>query len=486
MKMLKKNIVALVCFHAICLIGKDVYAQDSLVANKMYSLENCIDIAIQNNPDVRNKEYLAAGSGVSLDQARGNVFPTLNASFGHTLYNGRSINIYTNSYVNQSYNSGNYSLTTNFTLWNGSSIQNYIKKCALDYKASELETQQAKDNLTFQVILNYLAVLAATEQLTISKSQADATLEKLRTIQVKFDNGVVGMGDLSDIKGQYSNNELTIVQQKNTLENAKLTLSQTMNVAYDSTIRLEPIGIESSPKEYPSSIEDIYVSAAEKLAVVKAADTRLASAFKNIQYIKGLRAPSLVLSGGAYTNYSSVATTSTLVSSSDVANGSYVLENGQKNPVYETKNIYDSHNISYGSQWKNNINTAVSLGLNIPIFNGFQVKNKLKQAKIQQEQADFTAKTLRTQLRQAVERDYFNMKFSFDGFKKISEQVDAYKTSLYAATIKFDNGVITTVDYIITKNNLDQSALNLIAAKYDYILRTKILDYYLGGLSGIK
>lgn len=477
--MLKKYIAGIIFLSFWGNYGR---AQDSLSSQQTYSLENCIGIAIKNNLNVRQKEYLASSNKVGLDQAKDNVFPTVNGYLGHTFFNGRSINIYTNSYVNQSYNSGNYQVTSNFTLWNGSSIQNYIKKCALDYKASELEVQSAKDQLTFQIILNYLAVLAATEQLTIAKSQAEATLEKVRTIQVKFNNGVVGMGDLSDIKGQYSANELTVIQQKNALENAKLLLAQNMNVPYDSTIHLEYIGGFASPQEYPSAVSDIYVSAAEKLGALRAADARLASAFKNIDYIKGQRMPSLVLSGGASTNYSSAATTNTLVGSTDVANGAYVLENGQKNPVYETQNNYVAHNISYGSQWKNNINTSVSLGLNVPIFNNFQVKNKLKQAKLDKEQADFVSKTLRTQLRQSVEQDYFNMKFSFAGFKKLAEQVEAYKTSLQVATIKFDNGVITTVDYIITKNNLDQSALNLVAAKYDYILRTKILDYYLGGL----
>ncbi|QES89080.1 TolC family protein [Rhizosphaericola mali] len=457
-------------------------AQDSLMKNHIYSLDNCIDIAIKNNPDVTTKSYLASSSKIGLEQAKSNVFPSLNAYLGHSLYNGRSINIYTNSYVNQSFNSGNYNVTTSLTLWNGSSIQNYIKKCALDYKASELELQQAKDNLTFQIILDYLSVLASNEQLIIAKSQVETTLEQLRTMQVKFDNGVVGMGDLSDIKGQYSKNELMVVQQKNALENAKLTLAQTMNVAYDSAIHLEDISMMTSPKEYPSSIEDIYISAASKLAIVKAADARLASAFKNIQYIKSQRMPSLVLSGGAYTNYSSVATTSTLLSTSDVANGSYALINNEKYPVYESQSTYASHNISFGSQWKNNINTSVVLGLNIPIFNSFQVKNKIKQAKLDQAQADYTSKTLRVQLRQAVERDYFNMKFSFDGFKKLAEQVNEYTTSLKAATIKFENGVLTTVDYILTKNNYDQANMNLVAAKYDYIMRTKILDYYLNDL----
>ncbi|WP_447642099.1 MULTISPECIES: TolC family protein [Chitinophagaceae] len=461
-------------------------AQDSLATKRMYSLEECIETAVKNNADVRTKQYLSASNKVSLDQAKDNIFPTVNAFLGHTFYNGRSINVYTNSYVNQSYNSGNYNVNASFTIWNGSSIQNYIKKCALDYKASELELQSAKDQLTFQVILNYLAVLAANEQFTIAQSQAEATLEKVKTIQIKYDNGVVGMGDLSDIKGQYASNELTIIQQKNTLENAKLQLAQTMNVPYDSAIHLQEVGIMAAPQAYPSSVDDIYVSAAEKLGVVRAADARLASAFKNIQYIKSQRMPSLVLSGGASTNYSSAATTSTLVSTADVPNGAYVLENGQKNPVYEPQNNYTPHNISYGNQWKNNINTSMGLGLNIPIFNNFQIKNKLRQAKLDQEQANFTANTLRTQLRQSVEQDYFNMQFSFAGYKKLAEQVNAYKTSLHAASIKFDNGVITTVDYIITKNNLDQSAMNLVAAKYDYILRTKILDYYLGGLSAVE
>lgn len=464
-----------------CAVGR-LCAQDSLTTNRVYSLADCIEIAIKNNPDVINKNYVASTAQIGLDQAKGNAFPTLNAYLGQSVYNGRSINIYTNSYVNQTYHSGNYQVTTSLTLWNGSSIQNYIKKCALDYKAAALEVQQAKDNLTFQIILNYLSVLAAKEQLTIAEAQAVTTKAQLHVLQTKFDNGVVGMGDLSDVQGLFANNELTVVQQKNALENAKLLLAQLMNVAYDSAVQLQDVGVMTTPTAYPTSIEDIYLSAADKLALVKAADTRLASAFKNIRYIKSQRMPSLILSGGAYTNYSSVATTSTVVGTQDVATGAYVLENGLQNPVYASQNTYASHNISYGNQWKNNINTSITLGLSIPLFNGFQVRNKLRQAKLDQSQADFTAKSLRKQLRQSVERDYYTMKFSFEGYQKLFEQVTAYTTSLHAANVKLENGVIPTLDYIITKNNLDKAQLNLVAAKYDYILRTKVLDYYLGEL----
>lgn len=460
--------------------AKTTLAQDATGHNGEYNLQQCVEIAINNSPDVKQKEFAAATGKINWDQAKDNVLPTVNGSISHTFYNGRSINSYTNSYINQSYNAGNYQLYSSFTVWNGSSIQNYIKKCALDYKASELEVQQAKDQLTLQVILNYLTVLTAKEQLNIAVEQAGKTAENVKALTAKYNEGVVGIGEISDIKGQYASDEMSVISTKNALANARLLLAQSMNIPYDSTMQLAEINAIQIPQEYPSSIDDIYAAAAGKLAMVKSADARLASAFKNISYIKGQRMPSLILSGGVYTNYSSAATTSTLINTTDVATDNYILNNGNKVPVYSPQAEYATHDISYGNQWKNNINTSVGLSLQIPILNGFQVRNKIRLAKVEMQQADYTSKTIRIQLRQAIEQDYFNMRFSFATYKTLLQQVEDYNQSLYAANVKFKNGVITTVDYVIAMNNYQRASMNLVASKYDYILRTKMLDYYLG------
>jgi outer membrane protein len=122
----------------------------------------------------------------------------------------------------------------------------------------------------------------------------------------------------------------------------------------------------------------------------------------------------------------------------------------------------------------------VSLNLNIPIFNALQTRNRLKIDKIEAERLSFVEKTTKTQLQQDVERAHINMTTAFERYKTLLDQVNAYTESFKAAEIRFNEGVGTSIDYLIAKNNLDRATSNLIIAKYDYVLRTRVLDYYQG------
>ena len=192
--------------------------------------------------------------------------------------------------------------------------------------------------------------------------------------------------------------------------------------------------------------------------------------------------PTLSLNGGLGTNYSSAATTSTLLSTSDVVTDNYVLSDGSKSFVYTPQSTYDYPKIPYGNQWKNNFNTYVSVGLQIPILNGLQAKGRLSNAKIDVKRTELEAKTTKTVLQQSVEQAYLNMNSAYERYQKLQTQVQDFAESFRGAEVKFNEGAITSVDYLIIKNSYDRSNINLIAAKYDYILRTKILDFYQGRL----
>jgi outer membrane protein len=109
-----------------------------------------------------------------------------------------------------------------------------------------------------------------------------------------------------------------------------------------------------------------------------------------------------------------------------------------------------------------------------------RLKSQVKQAKITEERASFQQKTIHTRLRQAIEQAYVNMRTAYERYQKLEQQVTDYKESFRSATIRFEAGVITSVDYTIAKNNFDHAATNLVASRYDYLLKTKILDYYQG------
>lgn len=457
---------------------KASWSQENITVESLLSLQQCVDVAIRNNADVRQSEFQSESNKVSLDQARASMFPSLSGNISHSLYNGRSINPYTNAYINQQYSAASYQLTTGITLWNGSGIQNYIRQYALAYEAGKMDVQQAKDKLTINIILNYLTVLSTEEQLSIAKQQAEATRRKVDLLVIKDSSGAIAPADLYDMKGQLATDELTVLSTQNNLENAKLALSQLMNVPYSNKMKLLPLGSGDLPLPYDASVDDIYKNASQRLALVKAADLRIASANKNIQAVKGELLPLLALSGGLYTNYSSAANTQQLINTTEVSTDNYVLINNVKTPVYAPQSTYKSESIAYGSQWSNNLNSAVSVGLQIPIFNGLQVKSKLRQAKINQQEAVFQASTVKLQLRQAIEQDYLNMTTAYETYKKVIVQKEDYKGSLHSAEIKYQEGAISTVDYVIVKNNFDQASINLVIAKYNYIMRAKILDFY--------
>ena len=453
-------------------------AQNSPSSDNVYTLQQCVETAFKNNVDVKQAELLAESARINYNQSKANMLPDLNAGISHTAYNGRSINPYTNSYINEQNNAASYSLQSNIILWNGCSLHNYMKQNELNYEAGKADAQNAKDKITISIILNYLFVLSTQEQLNIANTQVEATRKKVDLLVVKNEQGAISPSDLYDMKGQLATDELSVVSTKNSLENAKLTLSQLMNIPYSESMTLVPVSDSSLVQPYGSSISAVYENALQHLALVKSADLKLAGASKNIKAIKGQMMPTLYLSGGIYTNYSSTANTQDFVSTTDVPTADYVLLNNTKNPVYTPQTTYNAVPITYGDQLNNNFNSAVSVGLQIPLLNGLQMRNKLKQAKVAEQQLSVQAQNTRDLLRKAIELDFVNMNSDYSSYQILQRQVDDFEQSFHAAEVRFADGAISTVDFVIAKNNLDRVLINLVSVRYNYLLRTKLLDFY--------
>jgi len=164
----------------------------------------------------------------------------------------------------------------------------------------------------------------------------------------------------------------------------------------------------------------------------------------------------------------------------EVPSNDYVVVNGTQVPVITKQNNYNTQKISYNNQLNNNLATGVSLGLSIPIFNRSQVRSRVKLAKIDLKNSELVEQNTKTALQQSIERAYVNLVNTSDKYKILLEQVKSFDASFQAAEVRFNAGDITSVDYLIAKNNLDRTNTNLIISKYDFVLRSKILDYYQG------
>lgn len=463
------------------LTGLSLLAQIPNTSQKL-TLQQCLQIALKNNEDVQHREITSDIAKANWQGSKGYMIPTLNGDVSHGLNTGRNIDPYTNAYSNQTIKFGNYSLNTSLTLFNAFAIQHNIKQNKLAFQASEFEVQNQRDIVALNVILQYLQVLTNEDLLSVSMQQADVSAKQVERLNILNEEGSISPSQLYDLKGEYANNQLSVVNAQDNLQTAKITLSQLLNIPYNKNQQLERLSLSDFSINTMNNTDSIYQAALQNLAVIKSAELRNRSAVYGVKTYRSQRYPSLYFSGGLFTNYSSNAAAQQYVSTSDIETGGYVLNGSSKLPVYAPQDNFSINKIKYGDQFSNNFNSTFSIGISIPLLNNFRNKTQIKTAVYQQQDAEITLKATKTQLQQNVEQAYVNVTSARNRYDVLNEQVAAYKESFREAEIKFNAGAINSVDYLIAKNNLDQANLNLIIAKYDYVLRSMVLDYYSGKL----
>lgn len=449
-------------------------------AQHSMTLKEAVETGIKNNIDVLQADLQMQKAGVDLKQSKEYMLPDLNANINYGKNFGRSIDPFTNSYIDQKVSFANSGASSNLLLFNGFYLQNQVKANKLGYDASKMELQQAKDNLTINIILAYLQVLSAEEILKQSQDQVLLTQKQVERLGILNQSGAILPADFYDMKGQLATDQVAIADSKNSLATAKLNLVQLLNIPYDKNLELEKIPAENFNLDYSGTPDEIYQTALQQFAQVQATKFRTQSAEKNIRSIKGKLFPTLSLGGSINTNYSSVATRDYFVNTTESPSSNYVNVNGSQYPVIVKHDNYNSKKINFGDQLSNNLFSAVGIGLTIPLFNASHVRNQVKLAKLDLKNYEYIEQNTKTQLQQAIERAYVNLTSALDKYKLLLEQESAFTESFRSAEVRFNAGAITSVDYLIAKNNLNRAQNNLITSKYDFVLREKVLDYYSG------
>jgi outer membrane protein len=215
-----------------------VFASFALFAtaqNKI-TLKEAIEIGIKNNLNVLQSNLLMQKEDINFKQSKEEMLPDLNATANHGYNYGRSIDPFTNSFINQIVGYASYGASSNILLFNGLSLQNQIKSNKLGYEASKLELQQAKDNLTINIILAYLQVLSAEDVLTQSQEQVGVTQKQVDRLSILNEKGAILPADFYDLKGQLATDQIAIVDNKANLETVKLNLVQLLNIPYDKNL----------------------------------------------------------------------------------------------------------------------------------------------------------------------------------------------------------------------------------------------------------
>jgi len=454
------------------------YGQDS---TKYLTIKQCVDLAIKNNLQVQQSQIQLEQNGVLFKQSKDNLLPQINGTIQQQFNYGRGISNLNNSYVDVQNGAGNYALNANLLLFNGFSYQNAIKQNALNYDASKMDLQQQKDNITLNVILNYLTVLSNQEALDIARSQASVDSAQVARLEIQNQEGAIPPATLYDLKGQYASDLVIVVNAVNALEVAKINLFSVLNVPYQRDATYEMVTMNADISDLRTSSDSIYQTALQIIPNIKATDLRVQSYQKSIAAARGRYYPSLSIYGSLSSNFTSIATTDIPGTGVPFSTGQYVNVGGSSYDVMGTS--FSTQKTSFGDQVKNNRFQAFGLQLNIPILNYLSVRNNVKTAKLNYENAKVLSNASRNQLQQLVEQAWQNLRSAYGQYKGYLDQVHAYGESFRTAEIRFNAGVITSVDYVIAKNNYDRANTNLSAARYNYIFRTKILEYYQGRLT---
>ncbi|MEO6252371.1 MAG: TolC family protein [Ferruginibacter sp.] len=456
----------------------NLYAQD----NTRLTLKTCLDIALANNIPVKQNDLLQQVAKVNYNQAKYDRLPNVAADINYGINNGRSIDPFTNGYSNQKLSSSDARLSASVPVFKGLQMQNNIRQTSLTYQATQMELQQEKDNLTLNVILAFLQMMNDEDVLALTKKQIRVTEKQVERLGLLNKEGAIAPPVLYDMKGQYASDQLAVITATRSLEMSKLALAQFMNIPYNKDMQINREGFDLTIAAYEGTADNIYTTALQQLAMVKAADLRTQAATKAIRVAAADLYPTLSLFGQLGSNFSSAARKSTLTGVSDVATSDYVLVNGNNSPVITKQSNYNIQKINLFNQYSNNLNTYFGLSLQVPIFSSFQTRTNIKLARLEEKRNSYVAENTKIQLRQAIEQAWLNMTTANDKYKILTEQVAAFEESFRAAEIRFNLGASNSVEYLIVKNNLDRATINLTIARYEYLLRTKVLDFYQGKL----
>lgn len=445
-----------------------------------HTLEECIGLAIENNLDLKTTKLDRETWNVNFKQQKNALLPNVNGGFNLGVSNGRSIDPFTNGIVNQELTFSNATLGLDLVIFNGFKLINQWKQAKLNLKSAEMEVEAARQSLILNVTLSYLQVLNAQDLLELAASRLRTTQGQLDRLKSLYEEDTGNPAEYHDLQGQMTLDAAAIIERRNSLELELINLNVLVNAM--EPITAAPLNMAIDLEAYGYTSDVVYKEALQVFPTIKARNLNLEAAEKSIAVARSQYVPELSFFANLNTNYSSAAQLFNEVGTRSVETTDFVSINNQEYSVFTQQTNFTSTAIPFGDQFDNNLNSSVGVAVNIPIFNGFRAKNNIALEKIKREEAKTALAQIKLDLKQSIKQSYSAMQSAFEKYQLLQDQVIAYRESFRINEIRFNNGVSNSVDYIISKNNLDNAQTNLANVKYEYALRVKILEYYRGNI----
>ncbi|MDR2954949.1 MAG: TolC family protein [Prevotella sp.] len=418
-------------------------------AQGKWTLRQCVDYAVENNIDLRQQALDIKSAEIDLSTSKNSRLPDLNADVGQRFSFGRSTLA---NNVTESVNSSNtsFGISTSIPVFTGFRILNQIKSNEFRLLAATEGLRKAQENLELQVVSYYLDILFKKEILKVHQEQLSYTITQVERTDILVKSGKVPESQLYDIKAQQASNELNVTMANNDLSLSLLNLSQALNLPSSDSFDIEEPNLDNAIEDNIESVlppDHVYQMVLGIKPHVKEAEYNLESSRKNLKVAQAGYWPTLNLGGGYGTSYQSTS---------------------------------NWDNPSFGTQMKNNASEYISLGLSIPIFNRFQTRNQVRSARLSISNSELVLENVKLALYKEIQQAYQSATSAQAKYGATQKSLEAAEESFKYARERYDVGKSTVFEYNEAQTKLSSSRSEQVQAKYDFIFRAKILDFYQG------
>ncbi len=473
MTWVKKILLTTILYFLSLLIN--LFGQDI----KQWSLEECIDYAIKNNIQVKQQLLNEELTRQDMLTSKGSFLPSLNGFASHSYNYGRTVDRFTNQFADAKVQSNNFYVSSQVTLFSGFRIYNNFRQTQMSLLANQQETEKYKNDIALGVATAYLNVLFSKSLYENALLQSGTTTKQFERTRKLVEAGVLADINLLNLEAQNAAEELSVTNAENQLNMAYLTLTQMMDLKdFDSFSVVEPqITISGTPYLLLTP-NQIFIIASKKMPEIKAGEYRLKSAQKGLSVARSGFSPQLTMQGSIGTGYSGASQSITGFSYRGLDTIGFVP--ATNDVVVAPGFTYNYATKSFEDQISDNVNKTIGFNLSVPIFNGFQVRSNVNRAKVGVKMAEYNMQLQENQLFKSIQQAHSDAIASLKRYYSAEKAMNAYKLAYAQIEIKFNMGSSTFFEYSDAKSKYTKATNEYVQAKYDYIFKSKIIDFYLG------
>jgi outer membrane protein len=421
---------------------------------KTWSLQDCIRYAIENNIQIKQQIIQTEYQKNTLELAKLKLLPTLNGSASHNYSFGRALDETTYQFSNnKTVQSNNFYFGGSLNLFNGLQNYNTIQKNKYQLLAGELDLQSTKDNISLNIALAYLQILLNKELVLATGNQLQITIQQIEKTKKMVDAGSLAKGNLLQIEAQAASEELQYINLKNQLDISYLNLTQILELQTPDGFNIITPDISLDTNTIITGrIDEIYSLAQGLRPEIKSAELSLIASEYDQKIAVGSRSPRLSMNHSFSTGFSDYA-------------------KKPSNPLEP---------YTFSQQVSDNINYGIGFSLNIPILNGWQVNKNISNSKLNVESSRYTLEGTKKQLYKNIQQAYADAVAALKKFNASIKAVTSTEESFRYTEQKFNVGMVAPVDYNAEKTKLLNAQSDMAQAKYEFVFKTKVLDFYKG------